>query len=78
MQPNQRFIAGATCPNCNEMDSLLVNIDDESIECVDCGFAQTAQQRDEDAKKKAEMPPPKTAPKKVNVSDIIRISEIKQ
>ncbi len=36
----KRFIAGAVCPKCGELDVLLTyrENDDEYRECVDCGF----------------------------------------
>ncbi|WP_444996506.1 YheV family putative metal-binding protein [Aliikangiella sp. IMCC44359] len=74
MKPNQRFIAGATCPNCNEIDSLVINTQDQSIECVDCQYIQTSEQRDN---KEKVFKPEKSIPEKVNVSDIIRINNLK-
>lgn len=37
----KRFIAGAVCPKCSEMDKLVVyNKDDQDYrECVSCGFS---------------------------------------
>ncbi|MGX5172534.1 YheV family putative zinc ribbon protein [Aliikangiella sp. IMCC44653] len=75
MQPNQRFIAGATCPKCGDMDSLLLNTEDQSIECVECHFTQSQQERDAQQQKQTQ-PINKTKPKKVEVSDIIRITNI--
>lgn len=36
----KRFIAGAVCPKCGELDVLLTyrENDEEYRECVDCGF----------------------------------------
>ncbi len=76
MKPNRRFIAGATCPKCNDMDSLLLNSDDQSIECVECGFTQTQQERDV-AQAEQQTKVQKSIPKKVEVSDIIRITNLK-
>jgi len=56
MKKNQRFIAGAQCPNCQSMDSLLLNQDDQSIQCVDCGYTQTPDER-ENKQKQAESKP---------------------
>jgi len=75
MKKNQRFIAGAVCPQCNEMDSLLLNNNDQSIECVDCGFQQSEDEREEQHKQKIEQT--KTLPNKVDVSSIIRITNLK-
>ena len=35
----QRFIAGAICPQCGEMDKLLVDMDAGSCKCVRCGYS---------------------------------------
>jgi len=37
---NKRFIAGAVCPRCSEMDKLVTykKDDKEYRECVSCGF----------------------------------------
>lgn len=40
-KPVKRFIAGAVCPRCAEMDKLVmyVNENDQSVrECVRCGY----------------------------------------
>ncbi|PCJ15918.1 MAG: metal-binding protein [Gammaproteobacteria bacterium] len=36
----KRFIAGAVCPQCNEIDKTVVyqQADDEVSECVKCGY----------------------------------------
>ena len=38
----KRFIAGAVCPRCSEMDKLTIfRVDEkESRECVSCGFKE--------------------------------------
>ena len=78
MKQNQRFIAGATCPKCGEIDSLLINTEDQSIECVDCEYQQTAAERDEQQATDEHSAMAKSKPKKVNVSDIIRITQVKE
>ncbi|SDU37351.1 hypothetical protein SAMN05216296_3386 [Pseudomonas pohangensis] len=42
-EPTKRFIAGAVCPACGEMDRILMwNVDDvPHRECVACGYADT-------------------------------------
>jgi len=47
----KRFIAGANCPSCDDLDSLVLYSDDQSIECVSCGYKQTSQQRDQSENK---------------------------
>ena len=42
----KRFIAGAVCPACSDLDSLVLYSDDQRIECVSCDYSQTSQQRD--------------------------------
>lgn len=34
----RRFIAGAVCPRCGEMDKLLVDSDTNRRECISCGY----------------------------------------
>ncbi|PKF56752.1 DNA-binding protein [Alteromonadales bacterium alter-6D02] len=43
MQRKKRFIAGAKCPKCHELDSLMLykENDVEKIECVECGHKQS-------------------------------------
>lgn len=42
MSSPKRFIAGAVCPKCAEMDRLLTFTNDEGTfkECVACGFSE--------------------------------------
>lgn len=42
MQVKKRFIAGARCMRCNAMDKvmMLTSVDDEWIECVECGYTE--------------------------------------
>lgn len=39
----KRFIAGATCPKCNALDSVALTLENalETLNCVHCGFKQT-------------------------------------
>ncbi|MDF2179235.1 YheV family putative zinc ribbon protein [Aliiglaciecola sp. CAU 1673] len=39
----KRFIAGATCPSCKAMDTLMLYLENnvEHVECVQCGHKQT-------------------------------------
>jgi uncharacterized metal-binding protein (TIGR02443 family) len=39
-QSRRRFIAGAVCPRCSEMDKIVVDLDTDQRECVACGFAE--------------------------------------
>ncbi|PLW84391.1 hypothetical protein CWI75_03360 [Kineobactrum sediminis] len=36
---SRRFIAGAVCPRCSAMDTILVDRDTDLRECVACGFS---------------------------------------
>jgi uncharacterized metal-binding protein (TIGR02443 family) len=36
----RRFIAGAVCPRCAKMDTIVVDMDADLRECVDCGFQE--------------------------------------
>ncbi len=35
----RRFIAGAVCPRCGEMDKLVVDSETDERECVRCGYS---------------------------------------
>ena len=35
-----RFIAGAVCPNCKEMDKIAITADDKTIYCLSCDFKE--------------------------------------
>ena len=74
MKPTQRFVSGATCPQCGEQDSLLIDSLDQSIECVECGFTQTPEQRDDKAAAKKSAA---KKPSKVKTGDIISVTQIK-
>lgn len=43
----RRFIAGAVCPRCGAMDTILVDSVNDCRECVECGF--TDQRPDDKA-----------------------------
>lgn len=36
----RRFIAGAVCPKCAEMDKIVVDMEANKRECVACGFSE--------------------------------------
>ncbi len=36
----RRFIAGAVCPRCSAMDTVVVDLDSDRRECVSCGFSE--------------------------------------
>ena len=36
----RRFIAGAVCPRCGEMDKIVVDLDTQTRECVACDFSE--------------------------------------
>lgn len=38
----RRFIAGAKCPKCSTIDSIimLTTADDEWVECIDCDYSE--------------------------------------
>ena len=40
---NKRFIAGATCPKCKAMDTIMSYVEDdiEKLECVECGYKKS-------------------------------------
>jgi uncharacterized metal-binding protein (TIGR02443 family) len=50
MSRKKQFIAGAICPQCSEMDSLVLYADDQSVACVSCNFTKSSEQRDQETK----------------------------
>ena len=43
MQDNphpRRFIAGAVCPRCAQVDKIVVDRDTDQRQCVSCGFSE--------------------------------------
>jgi uncharacterized metal-binding protein (TIGR02443 family) len=34
----RRFIAGAVCPHCGQIDKIVVDLDTDQRQCVSCGF----------------------------------------
>lgn len=36
----RRFIAGAVCPRCRAMDSIVVDRESDERECIACGFSE--------------------------------------
>ena len=39
-KPTRRFIAGAVCPRCGKMDKIVVDVESQARECIDCGFSE--------------------------------------
>ncbi len=86
----KQFIAGAVCPSCSDMDSLVLYADDQSVECVSCDYTQTSEQRDQESKKSDSVAEQKqlnkktaaknVAPKNAKYKDasLINITEIKE
>ena len=36
-----KFIAGAVCPACGDMDSIVLKNNDSEVRCVSCKFTKT-------------------------------------
>lgn len=62
-QVKKRFIAGAVCPACSKMDTIVMFEEDgaQHRECVECGFADTLDERGNSVPR--EIPTRVTAPK---------------
>ncbi|MFV0574928.1 MAG: YheV family putative zinc ribbon protein [Vibrio sp.] len=71
MKIKKRFIAGATCPMCEQKDSLRVWIENEIevVECVECDYVE---QRTPVEPKKPVQPQTSTAFKQENVIGIFK------
>jgi len=52
----RRFIAGAVCPRCGEMDRVVVDLDSDLRECTACGFSETRPKAPEAGKGGGEAP----------------------
>ena len=39
-----KFIAGAICPSCGDMDSIMIKNDDSEIRCVSCNYLKMKDQ----------------------------------
>jgi uncharacterized metal-binding protein (TIGR02443 family) len=39
----KRFVAGAKCPKCKALDSIMLYIEDsvEKLECIECGYHES-------------------------------------
>ena len=59
-----QFIAGAICPECNSLDTIAINANDDEIYCVKCEF-----------KEKRPTDPTKKSEEKINV---INLEEFKK
>ncbi len=51
----KRFIAGAVCPKCQAMDTLMLYFENnvEKLECVECGHHDTQSSDQVEARKRA-------------------------
>ncbi|MFL0807891.1 MAG: YheV family putative metal-binding protein [Oceanobacter sp.] len=57
-QRPRRFIAGAVCPKCSEMDKIVMytnDADEEVRECVSCGYSQTSTEQAEEDRRADEL-----------------------
>ena len=36
----RRFIAGAVCPRCGDMDKIVIDAETDRRECIACGFSE--------------------------------------
>ena len=39
-----KFIAGAICPSCGDIDSIVLKNDDSEIKCVSCNYQKMKDQ----------------------------------
>lgn len=52
----RRFIAGAVCPRCGEMDRVVVDLDSDRRECTACGFSEARPGAPDGGRAGSEMP----------------------
>ncbi len=59
IQYKTRFIAGASCPECGDSDSLKLHVPqgegEEYIQCVTCGMQQSRPKAESEADRKPEI-----------------------
>jgi uncharacterized metal-binding protein (TIGR02443 family) len=51
-----RFIAGAACPKCKELDKIAITPDDKTIYCLSCDFEEHRPQGSIGNNKKSDLP----------------------
>ena len=39
-----KFIAGAVCPACGDIDSIILKNDDSEIKCVSCNYLKVKEE----------------------------------
>lgn len=52
----RRFVAGAVCPRCEQMDKIVIDLDSDQRVCINCGFAEDRPGLTEAASKALELP----------------------
>ncbi len=55
MVVNRRFIAGARCPGCGNVDTIVLMQEqgEQIFECVECGFHERMSESSQSAEKKS-------------------------
>jgi len=56
----------------------MVDLTDQHIECVECGFSQSEAERDAENANRQTETVVKSTPKKVDVSTIIRVKNVNE
>lgn len=56
----RRFIAGAVCPRCAQMDKIVVDLDTDQRVCVSCGYSD----------ERPGMPSPAESPTTTNAQEL--------
>ena len=41
-----KFIAGAICPSCGDIDSIKLKNDDSEIKCISCNYSKQNDEED--------------------------------
>lgn len=52
----RRFVAGAVCPRCAQMDKTVIDSETDQRVCIHCGFAEDRPGLPEPANKTPELP----------------------
>lgn len=74
--PTRRFIAGAVCPRCSAMDTIVVDRESDLRECVSCGFSDPRPKDDSASAAEPATRVSRPAARRVETpADVVRILE---
>jgi uncharacterized metal-binding protein (TIGR02443 family) len=74
-EPIKRFIAGAVCPSCSQMDKLVMYLQDEVQirECVRCGYSDQQDENGNISEIKTRVNQPRAGEKSVPGNEDVQV-----